>query len=78
MNNTRRDDYQTEQSEPIMAMIGAIRRAAGLAASVERHRSQGRAVTGIFVHIFVFFSVLFGVYGVLAAKKLLGQRRVWF
>jgi hypothetical protein len=76
MNNPDETIIKLNNAKPIMAVIGAT---AAVAAGVWLFQSnsaggQGPGGHRDIVYIFVFFSSLFGVYGVLGAKKLLSRK----
>ncbi len=76
MNSPDETIIKLNSTKPIMTVIGAIAAVAAGVWLVWSNSTGSQAPGGHrdIVYIFVFFSVLFGLYGVFAAKKLLSRK----
>jgi len=76
MNNLDETIIKLNNAKPIMTVIGAIAAIAAGVWLVQSYSAGSQALGGHrdIIYIFAFFSALFGVYGVLAVKKLLSRK----
>jgi len=76
MNNPDETIIKLNNTKPMITVIGAIAAVAAGVWLVRSHLtgSQTPGDHGAIVYFFVFISALFGLYGVLAAKKLLNRK----